>query len=103
MLLPSTFNRLMVNSPSKKQTAILLFSGSRLLSMTNKSLSSKPAPIIDCPFTLAKNVASLLVINSSSREILVSLKSSAGEGNPAEIPVSIKIAPVLFDAFGVKN
>jgi len=52
---------------------------------------------------LAKNVASLLVINSSSREILVSLKSSAGEGNPAEIPVSIKIAPVLFDAFGVKN
>jgi len=45
----------------------------------------------------------LFVISSSSREILVSLKSSAGDGKPADIPVSIKIAPLLLDVFGVKN
>ena len=52
---------------------------------------------------LAKKVASLFVISSSSREILVSLKSSAGDGKPADMPVSIKIAPLLLDVFGVKN
>ena len=81
----------------------MLFSGSKLRSITNKSLSSKPAPIIDCPLTFAKKVASLFVINSSSKEIRVSLKSSAGDGNPAEIPASIKIAPFPEVVFGVKK
>src|SRR5690606_24575657 len=99
----STFNRFTVNSPSKKQTAILLFAGSKLLSITNKSLSSNPAPIIDCPLTRAKKVASLFFINTLSKDNRCSLKSSAGDGNPAEMPASKNKAPELLESSGVKN
>src|SRR5690606_41006967 len=98
-----TFKRFTVNSPSKKQMAIRLCSGSRLLSITNKSLSSNPAPIIDCPLTRAKKVASLFLISSLSKDRRCSLKSSAGDGNPAEIPVSKKKAPRLLASSGEKN
>jgi hypothetical protein len=48
-------------------------------------------------------VLSLFLTSSSSKEILVWLKSSAGEGNPAEIPVSINRAPFPVGGFGEKK
>jgi len=58
---------------------------------------------MDCPLTRAKKVASLFFINSLSKDMRCCLKSSAGDGNPADIPVSKKSVPEPFDVFGIKR
>ena len=81
--------------PKIEQTTLKCsFVGPRAAMITPRSTNARRLylqlflSIIDCPLTRAKKVASLFLISSESNDSRSCLKSSAGEGNPAEIPVS---------------
>ena len=59
------------------------FAGVRERSTTSRSLSRMPAPIIESPSTLTKNVAAGRFTSSSFRSSGGSRYCSAGDGNPA--------------------
>ena len=66
-----------------KQTARHPSTGSALLSMMSMSPSHTPSSIMESPFTLAKKVEEGFLTSSLLRSRATSMKSSAGDGNPA--------------------
>ncbi|SOE37532.1 hypothetical protein SAMN05216519_3581 [Delftia acidovorans] len=80
-------SRLHVKSPSTSATTISPCCGRRNLSTTSRSPSKMPAPVIESPRTLSRNVHCGCLTMSFARSSLAQAKSSAGLGKPARTGV----------------
>ena len=95
--------RLTVNSPFITPITTLPSVGSSERLTIKISPFDIPAFIIEFPFTLTKKVAEGFFIRYSLMSNFLSIKSSAGEGNPAEIVLLKSLSKRVLLLSGLKN